>query len=111
MFFAFQFVDIFILLKRSITIRVFLQSAYNDWMFRYYGNRISSSSNIGGRESHDVRDDHDDHDDHGVHDVQLPAHILWLSSAMVCELRLECGVRFRPVRDEQLAPLQDMERA
>lgn len=67
LFFALRFVDIFILLKRSITIRVFLQSAYNDWMFRYYRNRISSSSNSGGRGSHDV---HDDHGVHGVHDVQ-----------------------------------------
>lgn len=70
-------------------------------MFGYYGNRINSSSSSGGRGSHDV---HDDHGVHGVHDVQRPAHILWLSSVMVCELRLGCGVRFRRVRDEEQAP-------
>lgn len=98
------------LFKRSITIRVFLQSAYNDWMFRYNGNRISSSSNSDDRGSHYVHDDHGVHGVHDVHDVQRPAHILWLNSAMVYELRRGYGVRFRRARDVERARDVDMER-
>lgn len=82
-------------------------------------NRISSSSNSGDRGCHIVRNDHcvhdahdlhDLHDVHDVHDVQWPAHILWLSSAMVCEPRLGCGAQFQRARDELPAPWLDMER-